>query len=74
MTAVPPPPPPPQMELPKVHKSVDAQPDPRSALLDAIRNGKTLKVCTHSKNNNLVQIKTSDLIFCLYSALIRQIK
>lgn len=47
MSAVPPPPPPPQMDLPKVNKPVDTSLDPRSALLDAIRSGKTLKVCKH---------------------------
>uniref|UniRef100_A0A2S2R129 Neural Wiskott-Aldrich syndrome protein n=1 Tax=Sipha flava TaxID=143950 RepID=A0A2S2R129_9HEMI len=46
MNAAPPPPPPPQMELSKVNKPVEAianVPDTRSALLEAIRSGKTLK-------------------------------
>lgn len=48
MSAAPPPPPPPQMDLPKVNKQVETVsnvPDTRSALLEAIRSGKTLKVC-----------------------------
>jgi len=46
MTAVPPPPPPPppQIELPKINKPAETIPDSRSALFDAIRSGKTLKV------------------------------
>lgn len=53
MNAAPPPPPPPQIELTKTNKSVEAVPDTRSALLEAIRSGKTLKVCTMQFNLKL---------------------
>ncbi|KAF0752333.1 neural Wiskott-Aldrich syndrome protein-like isoform X1 [Aphis craccivora] len=51
MNAAPPPPPPPQMELIK-SKPVEAVPDTRSALLEAIRSGKTLK---HVDTSNSVK-------------------
>lgn len=44
INAVPPPPPPPQIELLKVNKPPEVEPDNRSALLEAIRSGTTLKV------------------------------
>ncbi|CAH1724118.1 actin nucleation-promoting factor WASL-like [Aphis gossypii] len=51
MNAAPPPPPPPQMELIK-SKPAEAVPDTRSALLEAIRSGKTLK---HVDTSNSVK-------------------
>lgn len=44
INAAPQPPPPPQMESLKINKHTEAEPDNRSALLDAIRSGTTLKV------------------------------
>ncbi|VVC46089.1 CRIB domain,PH domain-like,WASP family, EVH1 domain,WH1/EVH1 domain,WH2 domain,Wiscott-Aldrich syndrome [Cinara cedri] len=58
MNVTAPPPPPPQIELSKINKPVETVPDTRSALLEAIRSGTTLK---HVNTSNPVKDSNSTL-------------
>ncbi|XP_050537126.1 actin nucleation-promoting factor WASL-like [Daktulosphaira vitifoliae] len=72
INSVPPPPPPPHFDLPKmntsesnINKLNDSTPDPRSALLEAIRSGKTLKPIDTSSNSgkaSTISNQRSDLL------------